>query len=120
MSLEQLHGVLAQLDGLEIVGQQVESRVDRGETQDLVESAPGKEEDSPFEILARSEMKGLLTKAITLLSQKEQLVLSLYYKDELTMREVASVLEITQSRVSQLHASALMKLRHTLRTNAVQ
>jgi RNA polymerase sigma factor for flagellar operon FliA len=118
MSLEQLQSVLAQLDGLEIVGQQVDSHVDRNETQDLIESAPSKEEDSPFEILARSEMKDQLAKAVSMLSSKEQLVLSLYYKDELTMREVADVLDITQSRVSQLHASALMKLRHTLRTHA--
>jgi RNA polymerase sigma factor for flagellar operon FliA len=117
MALEQLHSVLAQLDGLEIVGQQVDSHADRSEAQDQIESAPADEDENPFEILARSELKDQLAKAIGLLSQKEQLVLSLYYKDELTMREVADVLEITQSRVSQLHASALMKLRHSLRTH---
>jgi RNA polymerase sigma factor for flagellar operon FliA len=120
MSLEQLQSVLAQLDGLELLGQQVDSHIDRNESQDLIESAPANEEESPFEVLAQSELKEQLAKAVSQLSSKEQLVLSLYYKDELTMREVAAVLDITQSRVSQLHASALLKLRTTLRTKAAK
>ena len=67
----------------------------------------------PCERLEAKEVKALLAEAIDSLPEKERLVLSLYYYEELTMREVGDVLGVTESRVSQLHAKALdrMKLR---------
>jgi RNA polymerase sigma factor for flagellar operon FliA len=56
-------------------------------------------------------MKGLLTQAIGELAEKEQRVLSLYYYEELTMREVGEVLGIGESRVSQIHSLAMVRLR---------
>ncbi len=61
--------------------------------------------------LERQELIGELGGAIRELPEREQLILSLYYKDELTMREVSKVLEISESRVCQLHARALTRLR---------
>ncbi len=61
--------------------------------------------------LERDELIGELAEAIRELLEREQLVLSLYYKDELTMREVSKVLGISESRVCQLHARALSRLR---------
>ena len=83
------------------------------------------EEDGPTDHLAladpdqddiglgieRQEAIGELGDAIRELPEREQLILSLYYKDELTMREVSRVLEISESRVCQLHARALTRLR---------
>lgn len=114
ITIKELHHVLAQLDGLEIVGQQVESPFNRSEFQDVIESAPGKEEDNPFALYAQEESREQLTNAIALLTEKEQMVLSLYYWEELTMREVATVLGVAQSRVSQLHSAALFKLKNAL------
>jgi RNA polymerase sigma factor FliA len=84
----------------------------------------GDDEDSPGEInvtdpdgediavgLEREELIRELGEAIRELPDREQLVLSLYYKDELTMREVSKVLGISESRVCQLHARALSRLR---------
>ena len=62
----------------------------------------------------REELIGELAGAIGELPEREQLILSLYYKDELTMREVSNVLEISESRVCQLHARALTRLRASL------
>ena len=62
----------------------------------------------------RDEQKRQLTRAISELNEREQLVLSLYYKEELTMKEVAEVIGIALSRVSQIHAAALTKLRRAL------
>ena len=56
-------------------------------------------------------MKGLLTQAIGELPEKEQRVLSLYYYEELTMREVGEVLGIGESRVSQIHSLSMVRLR---------
>jgi RNA polymerase sigma factor for flagellar operon FliA len=64
--------------------------------------------------LERDEMIGDLASSIRELPEREQLILSLYYKDELTMREVSKVLSISESRVCQLHARALTRLRASL------
>ena len=61
--------------------------------------------------MERQELIGDLAEAIRELPDREQLILSLYYKDELTMREVSKVLGISESRVCQLHARALSRLR---------
>jgi len=61
--------------------------------------------------IEHQELIGELAVAIRDLPEREQLVLSLYYKDELTMREVSKVLGISESRVCQLHARALTRLR---------
>ena len=62
-----------------------------------------------------NELKETLKAGIRSLKEKEQMVLSLYYSDELTMKEIASVLEISEPRVSQIHASAIHKLEQYLR-----
>lgn len=64
--------------------------------------------------LERQELIGDLTTAIRDLPDREQLILSLYYKDELTMREISKVLGVSESRVCQLHARALARLRGRL------
>ena len=111
MEISELHTLLRRLDGLHIVGQMVGSRLDDSETQDLIENAPANEDDGPFEICLRSERSDYLTQAIKTLTEKEQMVVSLYYREELTMREVAAVMDLVESRVSQIHSLAITKLR---------
>ena len=55
--------------------------------------------------------------SIDMLPEKERLVISLYYYDELTMKEIGQVLEITESRVSQIHTKAILRLRGRLKKN---
>jgi RNA polymerase sigma factor FliA len=111
MEVSELHTLLRRLDGLHIVGQMAGSRFDDSEMQDLIENAPAAENESPFEICLRSERSDYLVQAIKTLSEKEQLVISLYYREELTMREVAAVMDLAESRVSQIHSLAITKLR---------
>ena len=61
------------------------------------------------------ELRAALTKAIEELPEKERLVISLYYLDDLTMKETGEVLGITESRVSQIHSQAVIHLRAKLR-----
>jgi RNA polymerase sigma factor for flagellar operon FliA len=100
------------------VGQQVSSMFDRSEKQDLIESAPSRDEN-PFELCMRTEVKEKLAEAIATLSEKEQMVISLYYKEELTMKEIAAVMQLGESRISQLHTLALPKLRAALQNSAL-
>ena len=113
VSIEKLHEIAFRLDGLNLVGQQVNSIFDNGEKHDLIESAPSRDE-SPFELCLRSEMQEHIAEAIATLSEKEQLVISLYYREELTMKEIAKVVQLGESRVSQIHALVLPKLRAAL------
>ena len=68
----------------------------------------------PQEALATSEVKDRLTEAIASLPEREQLVVALYYYENLTLREIGEVLGVTESRVSQLHTKAVMRLRSQL------
>jgi RNA polymerase sigma factor for flagellar operon FliA len=68
----------------------------------------------PLRALLRRERLRLIAEAISHLSERDQLLLSLYYRDGLTMKEVGSVLGLTESRVSQLHTTAMLRLRVTL------
>jgi RNA polymerase sigma factor for flagellar operon FliA len=61
------------------------------------------------------ELKSALRRAIEQLPEKERLVMSLYYLEELNMKEAGEVLHITESRVSQIHSQAIMRLRKKLR-----
>jgi RNA polymerase sigma factor FliA len=114
LEIPELHLLLRRLDGLHIVGQMVGSRFDDSETQDLIENAPANENESPFELCLRSERSDYLVQAIKTLSEKEQMVISLYYREELTMREVAAVMDLAESRVSQIHSLAITKLRSAI------
>ncbi len=71
----------------------------------------GGTEGEPYRDAAKSEMIERLASLIDTLTPREKLVLSLYYTDELNMREAAEVMGITEGRVSQLHSQALIRLR---------
>lgn len=69
---------------------------------------------TPAEHLQNREFQKALADAIRQLPQKEQLVLSLYYRDELNLREIGEVMSVTESRVCQVHGQALIHLRANL------
>ena len=69
--------------------------------------ATGRPEDS----LLRRELLDTLTEGITSLRENEQLVISLYYKKNLSMKEIAQVMEVSEPRISQIHSRAIQKLK---------
>jgi RNA polymerase sigma factor for flagellar operon FliA len=66
--------------------------------------------------LRLSELKTLIASAIDSLPEKERLMVSLYYYEELTMKEIGEVLGITESRISQIHSKAVYRLRTKLKS----
>ena len=68
----------------------------------------------PEEAVDRDEKKKMLMDALELLTEKEKKVVLLYYYEDLTLKEVASVLEVSESRISQLHSKALEKMKKHL------
>ena len=75
--------------------------------------------DDALSLTTMKEIKSTIAKNIDLLPEKERLVVSLYYSDELTMKEIGQVLNITESRVSQIHAQAIIHLRSKLRRDGL-
>lgn len=114
LELTDLRKLAGTLRGLEPVDRHVAFGQDRMQTSDLIESAPAKPEENPFAQCLRSEMKQHLAQAMSNLSTREKRILSLYYFKQLTINEIASMLDVNSSRVSQIHSASLMKMRAQL------
>ena len=67
--------------------------------------------DSPEKMVEQNELAEVLKSSLTLLTEKERRVIELYYYEELTLKEISHVLEVTESRISQLHTKALQKMK---------
>lgn len=67
--------------------------------------------EGPEEVLEKDELKKMLMNALELLTEKEKKVILLYYYEELTLKEISRVLEVSESRISQLHTKALQKMK---------
>jgi RNA polymerase sigma factor for flagellar operon FliA len=78
--------------------------------QDYSRNTASRFED-PEESIEKEELTKVLSEALKLLTEKEQKVISLYYYEELTLKEISNVLEVSESRVSQLHTRALQKMK---------
>lgn len=77
----------------------------------LIDTIKEKEEQSPSAIIERQELQEVMAKAIDNLKEKDKLVLSLYYYEEMTLKEIGLVLGVSESRVSQLNTRAISNLR---------
>jgi len=104
--------LLGDLKGLEIGTLHLERNEDSGEEE--LAYIPGRPDDDPLFRCLRGEMEGRLTSAIQELPERERLVMTLYYYEEMTMREIGMALGVVESRVSQIHASAVLHLRSSL------
>jgi RNA polymerase sigma factor for flagellar operon FliA len=78
---------------------------------DTIEDSSG---PRPTDALDETELRETLAEAIARLPEREKLVITLYYYEELTLREIGEVLSVTESRVSQLHTKAVLRLRSRL------
>lgn len=67
--------------------------------------------EGPEEVVDKAELKVVLTQALELLTEKEKKVILFYYYEELTLKEISNILEVSESRISQLHTKALQKMK---------
>lgn len=109
MLLESAH-VIVSLDGAGGGGD------DEGEVQSLRDLLHDPDEAGTDEVVEENELVERLGTAIEALPPRDRLVLNLYYHEELTLKEISRVIEVSESRVSQIHTAAVMKLRGLLRT----
>jgi RNA polymerase sigma factor for flagellar operon FliA len=87
---------------------------DDGEQSTLYDSLEDTKMPAPTQQVDDSEMRAELMAAIRALPKREQLMIALYYNDRLTMKEIGQALGVSESRVSQMHAKAMLKLRDLL------
>ncbi|HVJ07588.1 MAG TPA: FliA/WhiG family RNA polymerase sigma factor [Acidisarcina sp.] len=112
MELGEYQQLLGELKGLEIGTLHVERSEDSGEEE--LAYIPSKPEEDPLFRCLRGEMQQRLADSIGELPERERLVMTLYYYEEMTMKEIGLTLGVVESRVSQIHASAVLHLRAML------
>jgi RNA polymerase sigma factor for flagellar operon FliA len=113
MSLGDFQHLLGDLRGLDLGSLQATS-AEYGDGEELWQCRPDGDGNNPFYLCLHSEMNALLAKVIEELPERERQVLTLYHFEELTMKEVGALLGIGESRVSQVHTEALLRLRSRL------
>ncbi len=116
ISLAEYQQLLGDLKGLEIGSLHVEHTEDSGEEE--LAYVPNSPEDDPLFRCLKGEMRERLAVAIGDLPEKERLVLTLYYYEEMTMKEIGLTLNVVESRISQIHSSAVLHLRAKLSQSA--
>jgi len=116
LSLEGFHQLIDEVKGINLGN--FHEAWEEDEHGNRVEGAlqylPEEPDRSPFIICQREEMQRILGQAIDRLQENEQLVMTLYYYEELTMKEIGQILGVNESRVSQLHTKAILRLRSRL------
>jgi len=114
MPMEEFHELVNQVRPVSLLSiddQPTFSDSDKKSISNLLEGAKS---GNPFNQLNLKVVKDVVAKAIEELPERQRLVLSLYYFEDLNLKEIGQVLQVTESRVSQLHAQAVIRLRAKL------
>ncbi len=110
LGIEEYHEWLVETQGLNLGSLEV-TAPDEENGRDLLNYIADDEEAWPSRIVERSELQKLLAEAITRMPDMEKTVLSLYYYEELTLREISKIVRLHESRISQLKSQAILRLR---------
>jgi RNA polymerase sigma factor for flagellar operon FliA len=111
-NIEDFHALVDQLHGLTIGS--FENLTDNEDSDNYINYYPDDGSNDPYAKFESNELTRMLAHAIEDLPEKERLVLSLYYYEEFTMKEIGTLLGVNESRVSQLHTKATLRLRGKL------
>ena len=116
MTRRELHDVVTQISFVSVLAldEMVSVGADRGEQVSLLDTLADKNLD-PTSGVEGQETRGLLAAAINSLSEREKIVVTLYYFEGLTLAEIGDVLGVTESRVCQIHTKAVGQLRGNLK-----
>ena len=108
LSVEEYRGWLVEIRGLNFGNVEYAS----GEVgRDLIQFVPDREDQLPSKLLEKAELERLLADTISHMPAIERTVLSLYYQEEMTLREIAQIVDLHESRISQLKSQAILRIR---------
>ena len=112
LSVGEYDRVLGQISVATIVSLETELHPDEpGGGHRIADTIVDEKTQHPEEALAQRELREVIATALDELSERERLVLTLYYYEELTLREIGEILDVTESRVCQIHTKAIFRLR---------
>ncbi len=116
VSVEDFHDALLQISNSTIVALDELWNVSdsSGDQVSLLDTLPDRDAPDPQALVDQGELRDRIADAIAALPEREKLVIALYYYENLTLREIGEVLGVTESRVSQLHTKAVLRLRSKL------
>jgi RNA polymerase sigma factor for flagellar operon FliA len=110
LSIEEYHEWLVEIRGLNL-GSLESAAPDEDSSRDLLRYISGDEDELPSRLLERRELQRLLAESISKMPDVEKTVLSLYYYEEMTLREISRIVRLHESRISQLKSQAILRLR---------
>ncbi len=115
MEVKDFHQLMLKISGTSILSlNEVWYTGEDNDKISIVESIESPSSLNPDTIVEKEEIKRVIIEAIHELPEKEKKVLILYYYEDLTLKEIGEVLAVTESRISQLHTKAIMRLRSRL------
>ena len=114
LSMPEYYKLVGQTGQLHLTSLDETAYTSEGESLSLADFIHDPDSPDPLSLMEEKEMKQLLVEAIAGLPDKDQLVLSLYYQEKLTLREISRILEVSESRVCQLHTRAIERLRKSM------
>jgi RNA polymerase sigma factor for flagellar operon FliA len=109
LGIKEYHQWLVEIRGLNLGS--LENASPDEDSRDLLKFVSDNDEEWPSILLERSELKKLLAESISVMPSVEKTVLSLYYYEELTLREISKILKLHESRISQIKSQAILRLR---------
>lgn len=112
ISLDELNKLLQEINTSQMIS--LEDYLDQNRESGFDPLSIGKESEQPEERMEMVELKEILSEAIEKLPEKERLVVTLYYFEELTLKEISVIMKVSESRVSQLHTKAILRMRGKL------
>lgn len=110
-SMDEFHELINQAKSVSLLNIDEASTFSKGDKRLIASLAEGKKGLNPFSSVNYKSIQDVLKRGIMSLQEKQRLVLSLYYFEDLNLKEIGQVLEVTESRVSQLHTQAILKLK---------
>jgi RNA polymerase sigma factor FliA len=116
MSVDEFHDLVNQVKPVSLLSIDEAQTSQTGDKKSILNILEGSKHHNPFNQLNSKTIKDIVSTAIEELPERQRLVLSLYYYEDLNLKEIGKVLRVTESRVSQLHAQAVSRLRNKLTT----
>jgi RNA polymerase sigma factor for flagellar operon FliA len=118
MTTEQYHEMLSEVRSVSLLSYDDLTNLSNADKRTLHGNGEaGSKVPTPFSEVSVAHLKKLVSEAIEDLPEKQRLVLSLYYYEDLNLKEIGRVLDVTESRVSQLHSQAIFKLKARLKNH---
>ncbi len=116
-SMEEFHDMLNKSKSVSLLNIDDSASFNRGDKKLMAGLLEHRRSSNPFSAVNYKSAQNLIKEGIKSLPEKQRLVLSLYYFEDLNLKEIGQVLDVTESRVSQLHTQAILKLKAKLKND---